>query len=374
MSITLQEVSSENQLEEFVEFPFRLYRRHPHWIPPIKAMEKALLRPASNPAFRHSEAVLFLATQDGRTVGRIAGLINRLECEKLGEIHARFGWLDFEDDPRISAALFDAVEAWARARGAAVLKGPYGFTNLDKAGLLVEGFDSLGTIATLFNPPYYPQHLEKLGFEKEVDWVEVYIHSITHIPERIQRFVRVMSERFGLRVWRVRTRAELKARGRELFHLLQETYRNIHGFVPLTDEQVDLYMKQYLPFIRKDFIKIVLNERDEMVGFGLTMPSLSKAMKRAGGRLFPFGLLHLLWARTFNDSLDLVLIGVREEWRNKGVHALIFHEILEKVLSGGFRHIYVNPMLEHNSQVLSLWKDYQSEVYKRRRAYQKRLA
>jgi len=215
--------------------------------------------------------------------------------------------------------------------------------------------------------------MQKLGFEKEVDWVEVDMVAPQKVPERLQRFVNSFQERYGLKVLPVRSRKELKKYGRELFDLLVDTYKDLHGFVPLTESQIEVYMKQYLPFIRKDFVCIVLNQEEEMIGFGITMPSLSKAMKRAGGKLFPFGIFHLLFARTFNDTLDLVLIGVKSEWRNKGVNALIFNEIETSFIRAGIKRILVNPMLENNAQVLTLWKDYKYNVYKRRRAFTKKL-
>jgi len=374
MNIELREVQTNDQLNQFVNFPFTLYKNNPHWIPPIKGMELFLLDKKRNPAFDHSEALLMLAFRGKKVVGRIACIINYLELEKLQAKHARFGWLDFIDDVKVCHALFFAIEKWALEKGMETLKGPYGFTNLDKSGMLVKGFESLGTIATLYNYDYYPRHMEKLGFEKEVDWVEVDIVAPKKVPERLQRFVKTFQKRYGLRVLRVRNRKELKKYIRKLFDLLVDTYKDLHGFVPLTESQIEVYMSQYLPFIRKDFVCIVLDKEDEMIGFGITMPSLSKAMQRAGGKLFPFGIFHLLYARTFNDTLDLVLIGVKSSWRNKGVNALIFNEIETSFIRAGINRILVNPMLENNAQVLTLWKDYKFDVYKRRRAFTKKLS
>lgn len=373
MSIEIREVKTSQELREFVKFPFRLFRGNPNWIPPIIKAEVALLTPEKNPVFEHSEAVIFTAHKNGKIVGRVAGMINQLELDFIHEKHARFGWIDFEEDEEVSSTLIGAVENWARSKGMTKLKGPYGFNQLDKNGMLTEGFDSRGTANTIYNFPYYPKHLEKLGYEKELEWVEVRLNLPPELPPRFEKFTKIAAKRYGMSAHQPKTTAELVELGAKMFELLTETYQHLPGFVPISPNQQKSYINTYIKLLRKDFLVVVKDAEGEPIGFSVSLPSMSKAYQKANGRLWPFGIFHLLNARKWNDTGDLALIGVKEEWRKKGAHGFIFYETGKAFLREKIYKIQINPMLEFNTHVLSLWKDFDHEIYKRRRTYAKDL-
>jgi len=373
MDLEIKEVTDRGQLKAFVKFPFSLYKNHPYWVPPIIKTEMDTLSPATNPAFEHSVAKLFTAWQNGKMVGRIAGIVNDLETKHLGSKHARFGWIDFIDDKKVSAALMAALEQWAKKEGAVLLKGPYGFNQLDKNGMLTEGFDSLGTFGTLYNYPYYPKHLEAHGYEKDLEWVEVDLQLENEPPERFQRFADIAQKRYGMKIFQPKGKNQMRKIVKHLFDLMMETYSELPGFIPISEKHRDAYMKQYVTFLRKEFLCVITDESGEPIGFSVCFPSLSKAMQRANGKLFPFGIFHLNAASYFNDTGDLALIGVKEEWRKKGVHSIIFNETTKAFIKAGMMRVQINPMLEFNTNVLSLWKDFEHKIYKRRRTYKKAL-
>lgn len=371
MSVEIVEVKDKKQLREFVKFPFRLYQSSPFWIPPIISAEMKQLSPEGNPAFEHSEVGLFLAKKNGQTVGRIAALVNDLETQHLGEIHGRFGWFDFVEDQEVCNALLAAAETFVKKLNATCLKGPHGFNQLDKTGLLIEGFDSLGTFGTLYNYPYYKDMVEAAGYSKDLEWVEIDLRLVGKIPDRYQRFSEVAKERMGLKALIAHNKTELRKISNYLFDLMMETYAELPGFVPISNRQRDAYIEKYLRFLRMDMVVVIADKEGKPIGFGVSMPSVSKAMQKARGKLFPFGLFHLLWSRRFSDTIELALIGVKKEWRSKGIHGLIFYETEKKIEKAGIRKIKINPMLEFNTNVLSLWKDYDHHIYKRRRTYRK---
>jgi hypothetical protein len=369
----IKEVSGKAQLEEFVRFPFGLYKNHPCWIPPLVKAEMKTLMPETNPVFEHSEVKLFSAWRAGRMAGRIAGIINRMENDFIGEKHARFGWIDFIDDEEVSAALLEAVQLWARSKGMSLLKGPYGFNQLDKNGMLIEGFDTLGTANTIFNYEYYPRHLEKAGFEKDLEWVEAELWLADQVPEKFSRFVEVARERYGMTAFKPKSKADMLRIGDQLFDLLLETYQNLPGFVPISQKQRESYIQRYIRFLKRELVIVVTDKDKQPIGFSVTMPSLSKAYQKANGKLYPFGIIHLLAAIRWNDTADLQLIGVKEEWRKKGAHSLIFLETGNSLIRSGMRRVQINPMLEFNTGVLTLWKDFEHRIYKRRKTVKKTL-
>ena len=373
MQLEIRAVNSLKSLHQFVDFPFELYKKHPFWVPPLKATELAWLQASSNPAFEHSEVVLFLASQNGQTVGRVAGIINHRESERLGAAHARFGWLDFMDDRAISEALLLAVEDWAKQHQCTRVKGPEGFNSLDKNGMLVEGFDQMGAMTTLYNYEYYPTHLKALGYQKELEWLEIQAKLPNPFPEKITKLADLVQQRYHLKIRRPKTKLDMIGFGRMVFKMLHETYQYLPVFVPISDAQQAFYIKNYIGMLPPSFVCVVEHETEGQVGFGLTMPNIAKAMQKANGKLFPFGFLHLLLAQYFNDSGDLTLIGVKEEWRKKGVHSLIFSEFGKDFVKRGYKYFNVNPMLEDNQNVLSLWKEFDHKVYKRRMTFYKDL-
>ncbi len=373
MKPELRTVNTRSELREFVKFPFKLYKGQPYWIPPLVQAEMNILSPEKNPVFEHSEAVLYTAWQDGKMVGRIAGIINDLETAHINEKHARFGWFDFIDDPDVSKTLLEAVEAWGRSKKCSRLKGPYGFNQLDKNGMLTEGFDSLGTANTIYNYAYYPKQVEAAGYEKDLEWVEVDLKMTTELPARLVKLADMAAQRYGMKIFQPKNKADLVRLTNNLFDLLMETYDELPGFVPISDKQRDIYVNRYIRFLRTDFVCVVMDKDDQPIGFSVTMPSLSKAFQKANGKLFPFGIFHLMSARKHNDTADLALIGVKEEWRKKGAHGVIFAETGKAFLKEGIKRVQINPMLEFNVHVLALWKDFEHTIYKRRRTYKKAL-
>ncbi|MEZ4955831.1 MAG: hypothetical protein R2825_19895 [Saprospiraceae bacterium] len=371
MDVTIKEVKTKSELKQFVKFPFDLYQGQPHWIPPIIQAEMELLSKDKNPVFEHSKAVIYTAWQEEKMVGRIVGLINEMENDFIQGKHARFGWFDFIDDRKVSKALIQAVEKWAKSQGMELLKGPYGFNQLDKNGWLTEGFDSSGTVNSIYNYPYYPEHIKSLGYTPDLEWVELTMQMPEKTHERFIRFTEIAKEKYGLTIRQPTSKKEMLSIGQQMFDLLMDTYQNLPGFVPISKKQQNVYINRYVKFLKKDFVAIVYDKKNEPIAFGVTIPSMTNAYKKANGRLFPFGLFHILAARQWNDTADLALIGVKEEWRKKGAHGLVFSASSNAVIAAGIKRILINPMLETNSHVLSLWKDFDHRIYKRRKSFKR---
>jgi GNAT superfamily N-acetyltransferase len=331
------------------------------------------LRRDKNPAFEFCEVKYWLAYKDRKIAGRIAGIINWRYVEKWQNKYARFGWIDFIDDENVSRALIESVEQWAKEKGMRAVHGPLGFTDLDYEGMLIEGFEELGTMATIYNYPYYPNHLEKYGYTKDIDWVEFEVKAPPEIPEKIDRIAAISLKKNNLRVLKVKKSKDLLPYAKDMFKVLEEAYKDLYGVVPLSEKQVDLYIKQYFGFIRPDYISIILDSNDRVAAFGITMPSLSKALQKAKGRLFPFGFLHLLKAMKNNSAIDLYLIGVRPDLQGKGVNSIIFNELHKIFIKNNVRTAETNVELETNYKVQAQWKHFTHRQHKRRRCYIKYL-
>jgi len=374
MDIEIREAISSSDIRAFINFPYRLYKGNAYNVPKLRFDEASTLNRKKNPAFDYCEARYWLAIRDNKVVGRIAGIINHSYIKKWKNNYMRFGWIDFEEDEKIAAALLNRVETWARDRGMEALHGPMGFTDLDLEGMLVDGFDQLGTLATIYNYPYYPVILEKLGYKKEVDWLEYRIEVPAEIPEKIERAAKLVTERLGLQVIKARKPKEVLPYAPAIFHLINEAYANLHGVVELTEKQIHYYTKQYFSFIRADFVTIVTDKRGELAGFGITMPSLSVALQKAKGSIMPFGFLHLLKALKKNTVADLYLVAIRPDLQGKGVNAVLMNEIVHAYINNGIRFAESNPELETNQQVQYFWKYYHSQNHKRRRCFIKSLA
>jgi hypothetical protein len=376
MAIDVSVVKDRRDLKRFVTFPIGLLGGNPNYVPPLVSDDLSTFSPQKNPAFENSEARLFLARRDGKLVGRVAAVLNRPANRKYGTKNLRFGWFDAEDDPEVSAALFAAVEAWGREKGMETLTGPQGFTDLDPEGMLVEGFGELATIAEVWNPPYYPVHLERLGFLKEIDYIEFEARPPAGgIPERMQRLAEFALKRNKFRIVRYRSaKALAKARAKELFDLLDEAYAELYASTPLTDRQKWYYAKKYLPFVNPDLVKVAVDENDRMIGFLISMPSLSRALQRARGRLFPFGFLHVLRAQKKFECLDFYLAGVKKEHRNKGVDLVMVVDVFRDALRYGIKRAESNPELETNRKIQAEWKFVETRQHKRRRIYRKTIA
>jgi GNAT superfamily N-acetyltransferase len=373
MSIEIREVKTLGGLKKFIGFPYKLYKKHPYWVPPLFMDEMNTLRKDKNPAFEHCEAKYWLAYRDKKIVGRIAAIINKLYIDKWKNKYARFGWIDFIDDPEVSKALLKTVESWARQKGMTAVHGPLGFTDLDYEGMLIEGFDELGTLATIYNYPYYPEHITQLGYKKDTDWMEYELPVPEEPNEKIARVAEIALRRNKLRLLNARNKKELLKYAKDLFDLIDVAYSNLYGVVPLTEKQVDAYVKQYFGFVRPEFVPVILDEKGKMVAFGVTMPSLSKALQKCRGRILPFGFIHLLNALKKNDRADLYLVAVHPDYQGKGINAVMINEMNLVYKKLGIKKAESNPELETNHLVQAQWKYFPRRQHKRRRCFIKHL-
>lgn len=373
MSVLLKEVRTGRDLRRFINFPFTLYGENPYWVPPLIQDELNTLRPDKNPAFEHCEATYMLAYRGDTVVGRIAVLINQKFIEKWKERYARFGWIDFIDDPEVSRALLDFAESWAAEHGMEAIHGPMGFTDLDREGMLIEGFDELGTLPMIYNFPYYPRHLEALGYVKDVDWVEYEIIAPKEIPEKVLRVQELVLKRSGLRLVDAKRPKDLRPYARQVFEVVNETYSDLYGVVELTPRQIDAYIKQYFGFISPDYTKAIVDGDGKMVAFGIAMPSLSRALQRSRGRLLPFGFIHLLRALRRPTQIDMYLVAVRPKYQALGVNSILMTEITKACIQNGIKSAESSGELEDNKAVQDLWRYYDHRQHKRRRCYIKRL-
>ncbi len=375
MNVQLKQVVTPKELSIFIRFPHTLFKGNTCWVPPLTMDELSTLRKDKNPAFEFCDARYWLAYDpQGRVVGRIAGIINRRHVEKWNQPYVRFGWFDFIDDPSVSAALLKAVEDWAVQNGMTAVHGPLGFTDLDREGMLIEGFDELGTMASYYNHPYYPRHIEKLGYSKDIDWVEYEISAPSEPNETIAKAAGIILKRNKLTVSFPRNKKELVAHAKEIFQLIDDEYQHLYGVVPLTPRQVESYIDQYLGFMEPAFIPMVFDENQRMVAFGITLPSLSRGLQKSRGELFPFGFIHLLNALRQKDRMDLYLIAVKSEYQGRGVNAVLMNALSQVIIQRGFKKIETNPELETNQAVQTQWKYFDRRLHKRRRCYIKTVA
>lgn len=374
MALEIRPVSDKKDLKAFIYLPFTLYRGNPNWVPPLVFDEYNTFRKDRNPAFEFCEAEYWLAWRDGQVVGRVAGIINHRYIEKWGKKYARFGWIEFVDDFDVAAALIRTVEDWARGKGMTAVAGPLGFTDLDKEGMLVEGFEELGTMGMIYNPPYYPAYLERLGYAKDVDWLEFVVKTPTSIPEKALRVQELVSKRTGMRIFEwTNTRQLVTHFGKQIFSLLDEAYAGLYGTTPLSEAQVRAYINQYLGFVDPRFTKLVVDGDGRLIAFGITMPSLSVALQKAWGHVFPFGWIHLLRALKWPKSLDMYLVAIKPEYQARGVVAFLMTSLSASCIAAGITSAETNAELESNHQVQSLWKDFERRQHKRRRAYLREL-
>jgi hypothetical protein len=373
LSIIIHEVKNLNELKQFVDLPYRLYRNHKCWVPPIRMDEINTLRKDKNPAFEHCEARYWLARRDGKIVGRIAGILNQKYIDKWKKKQIRFGWLDFEDDPAISTALFTAIEQWGRDLGMDAVHGPMGFTDLDYEGMLIEGFDEMGTMATIYNYPYYPVHIESLGYKKDIDWVEFEVTPSPEVPERLERIADMTMRRLHLHILKAKKKKELLPYVPQIFELIDEAYKDLYGTVPLSPRQVANYTKQYFGFIKPDYVSVILDAEGRVAAFGITMPSLSRALQKSRGRLMPFGVIQFIKALKKHDRADLYLVGVRPSLQNKGINAVMIREVNKIYIEHNIKKVETNPELETNRDVQGQWKFYDRRQHKRRRCYIKKI-
>ena len=374
MIAKIKEVNTRKELKAFVHFPNALYKNNPVYVPQIESMDLDTLTPEKNHAFEVCESKYWLAYDEkGTVVGRVAGIINRKYNEKTGRKICRFGWIDFIDDRNVSKALIDTIERYAKEKGMDTTNGPMGFLEFDPAGVLVEGFDKLPTPYGKYNAPYYEKHLTELGYAKDADYVEYLIKVPEVIPDRYERMAQLVSVKNGLHQAEFHNRAELHPYLDGLFRCLNSAYAALHGFSDLSEGQCEDLKKQFLTNINVDYVSIVLDADEQVVGFGVALPSLAKAMQKAKGSLFPFGWLHMLKALKHNDTIDLLLIAIDEKYKNKGVNAMIFHKFAQGITKNGIKFIESTRELEDNTSVQNLWRYLEHELTKRARTYIKQI-
>ena len=371
---TIKEVKTKKDLKAFVHFPNVLYKGNPYYVPQIESMDMDTLSPEKNHAFEVCEGKYWLAYDgNGGIVGRVAGIVNHRYNEKMGEKICRFGWIDFIDDREVSKALMQTVEQYAREKGMNLVSGPMGFLEFDAAGVLVEGFDKLPTPYGKYNAPYYESHLTALGYAKDTDYVEYRILVPEVIPDRYARMAELVSIKNSLHQAEFSNRAELEPYLDSLFKCLNAAYAELHGFSELSPGQCEDLKKQFLGNINVDYVSIVLDADDQVVGFGVALPSLSKAMQKAKGKLFPFGFIHILKALRKNDTIDLLLIAIDEKYKNKGVNAMIFDKFAHGITKNGIKYIESTRELEDNTSVQNLWRYLEHDLTKRARTYLKQI-
>ncbi|MBQ9475974.1 MAG: GNAT family N-acetyltransferase [Bacteroidales bacterium] len=370
MSVKIIEVKGRRGLRKFITWPETLYKDCPGWVPPLVSDEFDTLDPQRNAAFEFCEAQCFLAYRDGAIAGRVAAIINRRANEIWKQSIVRFGWLDFVEDAEVLKALLDSVAQWGRQRGCNRMKGPLGFTDMDKEGLLVEGYEHLSPFTCLYNYPYYDTLLKDYGLNKDVDWTQSLVYIDPADTPASYSFADKITERFGIRVYRAKSMKEMGDKyGMEVFHMYNETFAPLFQFTPLSDRQIKRYLKTYLSILDPDFVALAVNEKDEPVGFIFCVPTLSSAVKKCRGRLFPFGFINVMKALRHNDAIEALMIGVLPEYQSKGAALLMFKYIHENCVRRGIKKMILNPQLEDNAKVQSLFGEYRTEPFMRRRAY-----
>lgn len=365
---------NRQRMDDFIKVAKIIYKGCEQYVPDLDSDVRNLFKPEKNPGMKFSIIQPFVAYKDKVPVGRIVGIINSKANDTWKRKNVRFSMIEFIDDLEVSKELIDTVCKWGADQGMDTIHGPLGITDFDKEGMLVEDFNMMGSINTLYNPEYYPRHMEKLGFSKEVDWVQIHINIPQEIPGRYSRVAQYAKEQMGLRVIKVNNDLVYRqGYGKKVFDLLNEAYAPLFGFSKLSDEQIDHFLHTYLKIIDKKLIPVVVNAQNEVVGVAITMGSLSKSMRKANGSLFPMGWYHLLKALKWKpeDNAEMLLVAVRPDLQGLGINALFFDDLIPIYNSYGFKWAETGPQLEDNIRELSQWKPLKPQLVKRRRCYKK---
>lgn len=376
MAVEIRKIEpTRAQLRKYTKFGIDLYKDNPYFVPPLIMDDVNTLSPDVNPAFDFCKAQSFMAYRDGKPVGRITAIINNIVNERSGKREMRFGFVDFIDDAEVVDALFAAAEEWGRSNGMTDIVGPMGFTDLDHEGMLTFGYDEVGTMATIYNHPYYVDHMERMGYTRDAGWVEYRIAVPDAIPEKYARIAEIVRKRENLKVKKYTSRKKIKEEyGVALFELVNEAYDKLYGYSPLTQRQIDYYIKMYLDILNLKYVTVVTDADDRIVAVGISIQSFSKALQKSRGRLFPFGWYHMLktlWGGS--DVVDLLLISVKPEYQNKGVNALLFADLIPCYISTGVKFAETNPELEENSKVQNQWNYFETRQHRRRATFRKAL-
>jgi len=367
--ITIKEITSKKDIKKFVDFPNHLYKNNKYYIPCFYADELKMLNPKKNPAYQYCETKLFLAYRDNKIVGRICGLINHAYNKKKNLKQIRFNRFDVIDDVEVTKLLFNSVIKWGKERSLNQMIGPIGFSDLDKQGMLVEGFEEMSNTITLYNYAYYVKHLEILGLQKDIDWVEYQVFTPASMNERISRLANVITKRYGYNVVKLKSKKQLGPYVKKAFAIVNESFEHLYGVVPLSDEQIDDVVKQFVNLVNFEYLYLITSKENELIGFGLLVPSLNAATKKSNGRLFPLGMFRALRALKKHEVLDMYLVAVKPEYHGLGVNALILCEGIKSGIKNGVKLSETGPELEDNSDVRSQWKDFQTRQHRRRRCY-----
>ena len=376
MSVVIKTVESAKELREFVKFPLRLYKDCPYYVPNLYLDELTALNPDKNPMGKYSKSKKFLAYKDGKIAGRVMAIINEIANRDWNHAEVRFGWIDFIDDKEVSKALIEAVIAFGKENGMTQITGPLGFTDFDNEGCVVEGFDDISSFMLKYNYPYYGEHFEALGMGKVNDWMEYRIYVPDEVPEKIVRASALISERYGLKIRKI-TKSEVKKEkyGQKIFDLVNRTYCELFDFTVLPPEVIDSYVDTYLGLLDLKYVTLIEDKDGKLVALAVSMPSLAHAVHKCRGYLFPFGWWHVIKSMYIKheEALELMLIAVDPEYRNRGVHAMLFNELIPAIKEGGFKYGESNAEMESNNKVQNLWNDYRREFKRRRRVFSKEI-
>jgi hypothetical protein len=371
--VTIKEATTKADLKKFVKFPFTLYKGSPYWVPPIIKDELESFNREVNPVFKDAKAWFFLAYKGTELAGRIVAVINWIEVKQQKVPKMRFGWFDFVDDPEVSQALLGKVAGLGAANNLAYMEGPVGFSNLDKVGVLTEGFDHIGTMITWYNHPYYAAHYERFGMIKEKEYLENKFPASNADPKLFEKVHLMIKERYGLREMNFTRTSDIMPWVDKMFDLFNETYASLSSFVPITPVQKPYFRKKYISLINPEYIKFIVDKNDKLIAFAIVMPSFSEALQKARGKLFPFGIFHFLRAKKHSKDVIFYLIGIHPEYQSKGVTAIIFNEYYHTFKKKGIQTCYRTPELEENIAIRQMWKHFDPVIYKRRRTYRKDL-
>jgi GNAT superfamily N-acetyltransferase len=371
--ISIEELHGKKALETFIRFPFELYKGNKYWVPPIIADELDFFDPEINPVFEHAEARYFIAKKEQKVVGRITAIVNRLEINEQGVPKMRFGWFDFIDDYEVSKALLDEVVAIGKKEQLSFIEGPVGFSNMDKVGVLTEGFEHIGTMISWYNHEYYEKHYIQYGLASEKKYLESDFLISNVDSTLIEKSSKLIQRRYQLQLQNFTKTSEVLASADQMFDLFNESYASLSSFVPISERQKDYFKKKYLTFINPEYIKFVFDNEGNMIAFAITMPSFSKALQRANGKLSLWGILNLLWAKRHSKTAILYLIGVRPEYQNKGITALLFAALKKEYDKRGVKIAHRTPELEDNLAIQRLWKDFDPYVTQKRATYKKEI-
>lgn len=374
MAVEIREITpTKSNLKKYTKFGIDLYKGNDYYVPPLIMDDVETLSPDKNPAFDYCKAKSWMAYRDGKPVGRITGIINTVVNERTGKRDLRFGFLDFIDDKEVVDALFDALAEWGRSQGLTSMVGPMGFSDMDHEGMLTEGFEELGTMATIYNYPYYPQHMERMGFHKDAEWVEYRMTVPDKIPEKMLRVAEIVKKKHGVRTIKYTSAKKIKEEyGMALFELINEAYDQLYGYSPLSQRQIEYYIDIYLPILRLENVCLIVDSNDKLIGVGISIPSMSRALQKGRGRLLPTGWIHLLKAMYMhNDVVDLLLVAIKPEYQSKGVNALLFADLLPVYIKNGYRWAESNPELADNENVQLQWQYFERRQHRRRAAFRK---